>query len=139
MSRSPTFSETYNSLFKVCEIAQKGLFDLGLCREKYAEEELTTLVLKVSKAILDRLPCLQLECDAIEHEDSRYGAILARIERGEKLPSGFCDECDEPCGLKNATETEDSDPDALQCQDQAEAGKCDECQHQPCDLREEGQ
>jgi len=101
MSRSPTFDETYNDLMAVCKAAQNGLFNLGRCREAYAEEELTTLVLKASKAILDRLPCLQLECDAIEHEDSRYGAILARIERGEKLPDGFCEECDEPCGLRD--------------------------------------
>ena len=29
------------------------------------------------------------------------------------------------------------DPEALSCQDQADAGLCDECQIQPCDLRED--
>ena len=135
MSRSPTFSETYDSLIEVGRAVQRGLRDLGKIEGKNdltSDEELRQLVLSTSKAILDRLPCLQLECDAIEHEDSRYGAILARMERGEKLPDGFCGECDEPCGL------DDSDP-GLSCQDQADKGLCNECQLQPCDLRGEEQ
>ena len=133
MSRSPTAAETYDSLMEVGRAVQRGLRDLGKIEGKNdltSDEDLRQLVLSTSEAILNHLPCLQLECDAIEHEDSRYGAILARMERREKLPDGFCDECDAPCGI---------DPDALQCQDRAEAGLCDECQIQPCDLRGDGQ
>lgn len=104
MSRSPTFSETYDSLIEVGRAVQRGLRDLGKIEGKNdltSDEELRQLVLSTSKGVLDHLPCLQLECDAIEHEDSRYGAILARMERGEKLPAGFCEECDEPCGLRD--------------------------------------
>jgi hypothetical protein len=108
MSRSPTFDDTYNDLIAVCKAAQKGLYDLGRCREAYADEELTTLVLGVSKDILGRLPCLQLQNDAIEHEDSRYSTILTTLENCEG------DEVD------------------LQCQDQADCHECIE----PCDFRE---
>lgn len=102
MSRSPTFSETYDSLIEVGRAVQRGIRDLGKIEGRNcegSEDDLRQLVLSTSKAILNHLPCLQLECDAIEHEDSRYGAILSRMERQEKLPDGFCDECDEPCGL----------------------------------------
>ncbi len=75
MSRSPTFDDTYNDLIAVCKAAQKGLYDLGRCREAYADEELTTLVLGVSKAILNRLPCLQLQNDAIEEMDSTFDLL----------------------------------------------------------------
>lgn len=78
---SPTFDETYNDLIAVCKAAQKGLYDLGRCREAYADEELTTLVLSVSKAILSRLPCLHLQNDAIEDIDSKYGHILTKLEK----------------------------------------------------------
>ena len=124
MSRRPTAAETYDSLMEVGRAVQRGLRDLGKIEGKNdltSDEDLRQLVLSTSKAILDRLPCLQLECDAIEHEDSRYGAILARLERREPLPDGFCDEC----GI---------DPDALQCQDQADKGLCNECQL-PCDMK----
>jgi hypothetical protein len=129
MSRRPTAAETYDSLIEVGRAVQRGLRDLGKIEGKNdltSDEDLRQLVLSTSKAILDRLPCLQLECDAIEHEDSRYGAILARLERREPLPDGFCDECEAPC---------DIDPGALSCQDQADKGRCDECQL-PCDLRD---
>jgi len=130
MNRSPTFDETYNDLVAICKAAQSALYDCGRLRGRNdltSDEALRQLVLSTSEAILDRLPCLQLECDAIEHEDSRYGAILARMERREKLPDGFCDECEAPC---------DNGPEALSCQDQADKGLCNECQLQPCDLRE---
>ena len=113
---SPTFDETYNDLVAVCKAAQSALYDCGRLRGRNdltSDEDLRQLVLSTSKAILDCLPCLQLECDAIEHEDSRYGAILARMERHEV----------------------NKERDDLQCQDQVEAGKCDECQL-PCDLRD---
>ena len=100
---SPTFDETYNDLVAICKAAQSALYDCGRLRGRNdltSDEDLRQLVLSTSKAILDRLPCLQLECDAIEHEDSRYGAILARMERREKLPDGFCDECQLPCDMK---------------------------------------
>lgn len=114
MSRSPTFDETYNDLIAVCKAAQKGLYDLGRCREAYAEEELTTLVLDVSKAILTHLPCLQLEHEAIEDMDSKYGHVLTVLENSEG---------------------DEVDPDALQCQDQADKGRCGEC-IEPCDIRD---
>ncbi len=125
MSRRPTAAETYDFLIEIGRAVQRGLRDLGKIEGKNdltSDEDLRQLVLSTSKAILDRLPCLQLECDAIEHEDSRYGAILARMERREKLPDGFCDECD-------------NGPEALSCQDQADKGLCNECQL-PCDLRD---
>jgi len=104
MSPSPTFDETYNSLHKVCQAAQRGLFDLGRCREAYDEEELTHLVLNVSKAILNSLPCLQLEHDAIEEADSRYGYVLntlENIEGQEGLEQAITDHsCLESCDIK---------------------------------------
>ena len=120
--RSPTFDETYDSLIHVAAEAQKGLYRLGQIRGRndlQSEKELRFFVVATSKMILNRLPCLQLECDAIEHEDSRYGVILTRLE--------------------NAIDTDEEDPEALSCQDQADKGLCDECQLQPCDLREDGQ
>lgn len=107
----PTFDETYNDLIAVCRAAQKGLYDLGRCREAYADEELTTLVLGASKAILDHLPCLQLQNDAVEEMDSKYRHILTKLEN---------------------CEGEEGD---LQCQDQADKGLCGECL-EPCDFRE---
>jgi hypothetical protein len=108
MSRLPTFDETYSNLHKVCQVAQRGIFDLGRCREAYDEKELTHLVLNVSKAILNSLPCLQLDHDAIEQADSRYGHILSTLENAEVLEctdqaiAGHCDECLEPCDIKEA-------------------------------------
>jgi len=84
MARSPTFSETRTALTRVCEAAQRGLYELGRCREAYAEEELTHLVLNVSKDILEALPCLQLEHDAIEEADSRYGHILNVLDNARE-------------------------------------------------------
>lgn len=110
---SPTFSKTYDSLIEVGRAVQRGLRDLGKIEGRNCEgsdEDLRQLVLSTSKAILNHLPCLQLQNDAIEEADSRYGAILMRLENAE------------------------GDPEALQCQDQADKGLCDECQLQPCDL-----
>jgi len=124
MSRSPTFSETYDSLIEVGRAVQRGLRDLGKIEGRndlQSDEDLKKLILSTSKGILNHLPCLQLECDAVEHEDSRYGAILARMELHE-VNKELCSECDD-----------------LQCQDRAEAGLCDECQIQPCDLRGDDQ
>ena len=114
MSRRPTAAETYDSLMKVGRAVQRGLRDLGKIEGKNdltSDEDLRQLVLSTSKAILNRLPCLQLQNDAIEEADSRYGAILMRLENAE------------------------GDPDALQCQDQADKGFCDEGPL-PCDLRD---
>ncbi|MDD4579585.1 MAG: hypothetical protein PHF80_02810 [Methanothrix sp.] len=114
---SPTFSETYDSLMEVGRAVQRGLHDLGKIEGRNCEgsdEELKQLVLSTSKAILNHLPCLQLECDAIEHEDGRYCTILTRLENA----------------------VGEDDPEALSCQDQADRGLCGECQHQPCELRE---
>ncbi len=73
MAQSPTFAETRTSLHRVCEVAQRGLYELGKCRKSdTGEEQLMGLVLEVSKAILEALPCLQLECEAIEEADSLY-------------------------------------------------------------------
>jgi len=116
VSRRPTFDETYNDLIAVCKAAQSGLYECGRLRGRNdltSDEDLRQLVLSTSKAILNRLPCLQLECDAIEHEDSRYSTILTRLE--------------------NANGEED--PEALSCQDQADKGLCGEC-IEPCDVRD---
>lgn len=86
MSRSPTFSETYDSLIEVGRAVQRGLRDLGKIEGRNdltSDEDLRQLVLSTSKAILDRLPCLQLENDAIEQIDSKYGAILTKLENPE--------------------------------------------------------
>jgi len=80
MSRSPTFSETRDALMAVCQAAQNGLFDLGRCREAYDDAALKRLVISSSKAILERLPCLQLEEDSIEDADSQYGHVLNTLD-----------------------------------------------------------
>lgn len=108
---SPTIDETYNDLVAINKIVTSSLYELGKVRGKnnlLTEEDLRQLVLSTSKAILDRLPCLQFENDAIEEMDSKYGHMLARLEE---------------------------DPDALQCQDQADKGLCGEC-IEPCDVRD---
>ncbi len=89
MARSPTYSETRTSLCHICEIAQRGLYLLGRCREAGDGEELTHLVLEVSKEVLEVLPCLQLEHDAIEEADSMYGHILNVLDNAEEA-GGCC-------------------------------------------------
>jgi hypothetical protein len=116
--KSPTFDETYDSLIRVATEAQRGLYRLGQIRGRndlQSEKELRFFIVATSKLILNQLPCLQLECDAIEHEDSRYGAILTRLE--------------------NATGDDDEGASALSCQDQADKGLCGDCL-EPCDFRE---
>ena len=116
---SPTFDETYDSLRKVCDEAQKGLYRLGQIRGRndlQSEKELRFFVVATSKMILNHLPCHQLECDAIEHEDSRYGVILTRLE--------------------NAIGDDEEDPEALSCQEQADKGLCGDCL-EPCDTRDD--
>ena len=83
MSRSPTFSETYDSLLAVASEAQKGLYRLGQIRGRndlQAEQQLLSLVASESKIILTKLPCLQLESDEIEQMDSKYCHLLTQIE-----------------------------------------------------------
>ena len=80
---SPTFDETYNDLIAICKAAQKGLYDCGRLRGRNdltSDEELRILVLGVSKAILGRLPCLQLEDDDIEQMESKYSHMLTKLE-----------------------------------------------------------
>lgn len=118
MSRRPTAAETYDSLIEIGRAVQRGLRDLGKIEGKNdltSDEDLRQLVLSTSKGVLDHLPCLQLQNDAIEEADSRYGAILMRLENAE------------------------GDPEALSCQDRVNKGLCDECQLQPCDFRGEEQ
>ena len=107
---SPTFDETYNDLVAVCKAAQSALFECGRLRGRNdltSDEDLRQLVLSTSKAILDRLPCLQLECDVIEQADSRYGHVLNTLENAEGLDctdralAGQCDECREPCDVRD--------------------------------------
>ena len=79
---SPTFDETYNDLIAVCKAAQKGLYDCGRLRGRNdltSDEDLRRFVLSTSKAILGRLPCLQLEDDAIEEMDSKYSHLLTMM------------------------------------------------------------
>ena len=80
---SPTFDETYNDLIAVCKAAQSGLYECGRLRGRNdltSDEELRQLVLSTSKAILDRLPCLQFENDAIEQMDSKYSNLLTKMQ-----------------------------------------------------------
>ncbi len=82
---SPTFDETYNDLVAVCKAAQSALYGCGRLRGRNdltSDEDLRQLVLSVSKAILDRLPCLQFEDDAIEEMDSKYSHTLTKLEAG---------------------------------------------------------
>jgi hypothetical protein len=111
MSRSPTFDETYSDLIAVCKAAQRGLYDLGKIRGRndlQSDEDLRQLVLSTSKAVINHLPCLQLEHDAVEEADSRYGHVLNTLE----------------------------DAEGLECTDQALAGHCPDCK-EPCDVRDE--
>lgn len=83
MSRSPTFDETYNDLIAVCKAAQSGLFECGRLRGRNdltSDEDLRRLVLSTSRAILERLPCLQMEEDSIEDADSQYGHVLNTLD-----------------------------------------------------------
>jgi len=62
----PTYDETYSSLIAVCKASQRALYDLGKIRGRndlQSDKELMELVVNSSKAILDRLPCLQLNED----------------------------------------------------------------------------
>ena len=75
----PTFDETADSLRMVCDEAQKGLYRLGQIRggiDLQSEKELRIFILATSKVILETLPCLQLEEDAIADMDSKYSHIL---------------------------------------------------------------
>lgn len=77
----PTFDETYNDLMAVCKVAQSGLYECGRLRGRNdltSDEDLRQLVLSTSKAILGRLPCLQLKDDAIEEMDSKYSHMLTK-------------------------------------------------------------
>jgi len=89
MARSPTFSETRTGLCHICEIAQRGLYLLGRCREAGDDDALNHLVLEVSKEILEVLPCLQLGHDSIEEADSLYGHILNVLDEAEEA-GGCC-------------------------------------------------
>jgi hypothetical protein len=83
MNRSPTFDETYNDLVAICKAAQSALYDCGRLRGRNdltSDEDLMPLVLSSSKAILARLPCLQLENDAISDMDSKYSHLLTLTE-----------------------------------------------------------
>jgi len=87
MSQSPTFSETYDALLGTCNAAQKGLYELGRIRGKndpQYEEELRQLVLDASKSILSKLPCLQLDEDAIEEINSKYSHLLTELAEGHE-------------------------------------------------------
>jgi hypothetical protein len=111
---SPTFDELYNDLVAICKAAQSALYECGRLRGRNdltSDEELRQLVLSTSKAILDRLPCLQLENDAIEQMDSKYCHTLNKFMEGLE-----------------------EDPEALSCQDQADKGLCHECL-EPCDVQ----
>jgi hypothetical protein len=82
----PTYDETYSSLAAICQACQRALFDLGKIRGRndlQSDEELFDLVIKSSKSILNKLPCLQLEEDAIEEVDSKYGYILTNLGKDD--------------------------------------------------------
>jgi len=80
---SPTFDETDNDLIAVLQTAQSALYELVRIRGRndlQSDEQLMQLVLATSKAILARLPCLQLEEDAIKEMDSKYSNLLTKMQ-----------------------------------------------------------
>jgi len=80
---SPTFDETDNDLIAVLQTAQSALYELVRIRGRndlQSDKQLMQLVLATSKAILARLPCLQLEEDAIKEMDSKYSNLLAKMQ-----------------------------------------------------------
>jgi len=82
----PTYDETYSSLIAVCKVSQRALYDLGKIRGRndlQSDKELMELVINSSKAILNELPCLQLEEDTIEEVDSKYGYILTNLVKDD--------------------------------------------------------
>jgi len=90
MAWSPTFSETRTSLYCICEVSQRALYELGVLRGESKEnkegtdEKLLRLVMDTSKVILDALPCRQLEDGAIEEANSLYGHVLATLDNAEE-------------------------------------------------------
>jgi len=75
--------KTFSSLSNIVRICQKATYDLGWMKGKnkiWTQEEHFDLVLAVSKAILDELPCNQLENDEIEEIISEYEATLTKLE-----------------------------------------------------------
>jgi hypothetical protein len=82
----PTYDETYSSLAGICQACQRALYDLGKIRGRndlQSDEELLNLVIDSSKSILNKLPCLQLDEDAIEKVDSKYGYILTNLMKDD--------------------------------------------------------
>lgn len=80
---SPTATETYTSLMKICEISQRGIRDLGKIEGKNAlgsEEELRRLVLDVSKKIIETLPTYQFEREDIDHAEAVLCTLLNRVK-----------------------------------------------------------
>jgi hypothetical protein len=80
---SPTFDETDNDLIAVLQTAQSALYELVRIRGRndlQSDKQLMQLVLATSKAILARLPCLQLEEDAIKEMDSKYSNLLTKMQ-----------------------------------------------------------
>ena len=80
---SPTLDETDNDLMAVLQAAQSALYELVRIRGRndlQSDEQLMQLVLATSKAILARLPCLQLEEDAIKEMDSKYSNLLTKMQ-----------------------------------------------------------
>jgi len=82
----PTYDETYSSLLNICKVCQRALYDLGKIRGRndlQSDEELLNFVIYSSKAILDKLPCLQLGDEKIEEIDSKYGTILTNLVKDD--------------------------------------------------------
>jgi hypothetical protein len=80
--KTPTYSETYDSLEKIVEIAHSAIRQMGNIEGRNisgSEEELRYLVIDVSKKIVQNLPVHMLENDEIEHEESVFTSSLNNI------------------------------------------------------------
>lgn len=100
-------------------------------------------IVAVKALINDGAIIQSVDSDTIRavYRGTNQDKLLCLIDEGwsfacqEEPPKCLCEFCKVPCDIRD-TNGPEMDPDALQCQDQADAGKCDECQLQPCDLKE---
>jgi len=86
----PTGSETYTSLTRVIETAQRGLRELGRIEGRNdlkSTEDLRYLVLDISKKIVESTPAFQLCRDDIDDAESHLCSVLnkASIEKEEMI------------------------------------------------------
>jgi hypothetical protein len=79
--KTPTYDETYDSLFRVMKEAQYAMHELGKIEGRNdlgSDEALRYLVLDVSKKIVQALPSYQFERDDIDHAKAVLSTTLDR-------------------------------------------------------------